>query len=111
MAIHERHVEMTKKPGDLSGIIAPKGKATSETTYPGDDAKPKRPPRKTGAGSQGKAPAKYQYAKERRSDSLTLRLAPSERERLEALAERTGAPLTQVVVWGLEALENEIGDG
>jgi len=102
-----------KKPGDLSGIIAPKGKATSGNSYPGDDDKgtAKTPrTRKPSTRSKAKnAPGKYQYQpRERRSDSLTLRLAPSERELLESLAERTGAPLTQVVIWGLEALERDM---
>ena len=106
---------MTRKPGDLSGIIASKGKATSATTYPGDDRakpKPSRAPRKATGSKPKAAPERYKYeAPERRSESLTMRLAPSERERLEALAERTGAPLTQVIVWGIEALEREMGDG
>jgi len=107
---------MTKKPGDLSDIIAPKGKATSGNSYPGDDDKTAAKPKRTRSTATGKpkasTPGKYQYQpRERRSDSLTLRLAPSERELLESLAERTGAPLTKVVIWGLEALEKEMGDG
>lgn len=103
---------MTRKPSDMSGIIAKKGEATSATTYPGDQPKTAGTPRKATGSKPKTAPERYKYeAPERRSDSLTMRLAPSERKRLQALAERTGAPLTQVIVWGIEALEREMGDG
>lgn len=107
---------MSKKPSDMSNIIAPKGQAKAGTEYPGDEKAPAKP-RRTRTIATGKpdasTPGKYQYQpRERRSDSLTLRLAPSERTQLEDLAKRTGAPLTQVVIWGLDALEREIeGDG
>ena len=105
-----------KKPGDLTGILAQKGEATSSTSYPGDDeppaAKPTRTRRKSSTGSKKGAPDRYQYQpRPRRSDSLTIRLSPEERELLESLAERTGAPLTQVVIWGLEALRENMDDG
>ena len=87
---------MARKPADLSGIVQPKGKATSGTAYPGDEGK-------------ADAPARYTYEKPgRRSDALHIRVTPDERARFEKIRDATGAPLTQIVIWALEALERDM---
>lgn len=112
---------MSKAPSDLSGILAPKGKATSATNYPGDEpagkpaakARVKTPvksPVRTSAKSD--IPAHLRITKpERRADALNIRITPSERERIEALCERLGGNITQILVMGIEALERELGQG
>lgn len=110
MEIRKGNAEMTRKAADLSGIIAKKGEAKSDNAYIGD--KPKRTakkPVKTNAQTGVQTDSRYKFEKPpRRSDSLNIRITPEERARIEAICERTGAPITQVLMWGLEALEREL---
>ena len=105
---------MSRKAGDLSGILAPKGKATSATSYPGDEPAQKtvkttvQTAARTKAKTQ-KIPEHLRIAKpERRRDALNIRITPSERERIEALCERLDCNITQVLVLGIAAVERDL---
>lgn len=105
---------MNKKSADLSGILAPKGKATSATSYPGDEPAKKRVKARVQASAQTSVktqdvPEHLRIEKpERRRDALNIRITPSERERIEALCERLDCNITQALVLGIGALEREL---
>lgn len=69
---------MPKKGLDLGGMI-------DTTTTPKD----------TGIPQRGAGPRRVKV--ERRSDQMSIRMKPSTRERIEALAETEGVPIAEIV--------------
>lgn len=108
---------MSKKSADLSGILAPKGQATSAASYPGDEPQAAKTRVKTPAKASVRKPAQLDIPvhlriekPEPRRDALNIRITATERERIEALCERLDCNITQALVLGIGALERELGE-
>lgn len=78
-----------KKPFDLGGMI-------DTTTTPTD----------TGIPQRGAIPRKPRIEIERRSDQMSIRMTPSTRARIQALADAEGATIAEILERAIQAYQS-----